>query len=86
MRAEEFREMLDRRPFEPFRLHISSGQHVDVTHPESAIVSRSLVAVGEGGRGGVADCIVYYNLLHIVKIEPLNGRRRATTRRKKRGT
>ena len=80
MRPEELRGMLDRRPFEPFRLHISSGQSVDVKHPEMAIVSRSLVAVGEGGQRGVADHIVHYNLLHVVKIEPLDGKRRATRR------
>jgi len=73
MRADELRKILDRRPFEPVRLHISSGQYVDVKHPEMAIVSRSLVAVGVDGSRGVADYLVYYNLLHVVKIEPLNG-------------
>ena len=69
--------ILDRRPFEPVRLHISSGQAVDIKHPEMAMVSRSLVAVGvrESDERGVADYIVHYNLLHIVKIEPLNGPR-----------
>jgi hypothetical protein len=81
MRAEELRDILDRRPFEPLRLHISSGQTVDITHPEAAIVTRSLVVVGRGGPG-VHESAVHYNLLHIVKIEPLNGRRRRTTRRR----
>jgi len=75
MRAEELRKILDQRPFEPLRLHITSGQHVDVKHPEMAIVSRSLVAVGVDGSRGVADHLVHYNLLHIVKIEPLPERR-----------
>lgn len=76
MRPDDLKAHLDRRPFVPFRLHISSGQHAEVRHPEMAIVGRSLVAIGEGGTDGVADIIVWYNLLHIVKIEPLtNGHR-----------
>jgi hypothetical protein len=71
MRADELRALLDRRPFEPIRLYTSAGQYVDIKHPEMAIVSRSLVAAGVPGDGKVADYIVHYNLLHIVKIEPL---------------
>ncbi|MFQ5425376.1 MAG: hypothetical protein ACE5F9_15530 [Phycisphaerae bacterium] len=81
MRADELRHILDQRPFEPIRLHISSGQTVDIRHPEMALVSRSLVAVGVAGDQGVADYIVHYDLIHIVKIEPLNGRRAKTERR-----
>lgn len=40
MRAEELKALLDRRPFQPIRLQISSGEIVDVLHPEMAIVSR----------------------------------------------
>lgn len=82
MRAEELKVLPDRRPFEPIRLHISSGQTVDVKHPEMAFVTRSLVVVGvASAKSKVADYAVHYNLLHIIKIEPLNGdkpkRRRA---------
>lgn len=75
MRAAEMRQILDRRPFEPIRIHISSGQYVDVRHPEMALVSRSLIAVGVKPANGVAEHMVWYNLLHVVKIEPLNGKR-----------
>jgi hypothetical protein len=81
MRAQELRAILDRRPFEPIRLHIRGGQHVDITHPEAAIVTRSLVAVGLGGPG-VHEAVVHYNLLHVIKIEPLNGRKRKANRRR----
>ena len=75
MRADELRKLLDRRPFEPIRLHISSGQTVDIKHPELAFVTRSLVVVGvtESDDERVADYAVHYNLLHVVKIEPLDG-------------
>jgi len=88
MRADELQKLLSQRPFEPIRLHISSGQTVDIHHPELAIVSRSLVFVAvplRGKRakpGDVFDYVAHYNLLHIVKIEPLNGTTtRARTRR-----
>lgn len=85
MRAEESRKILDRRPFEPVRIRISSGQYVDVRHPEMAIVSRSLVAVGVEPRNGVAEHMVWYNLLHIAKIEPFDAKKPAAdrSRRKK---
>ncbi len=74
MRADELRQLLDRRPFEPIRLHISSGQTVDIKHPEMAFVTRSLVVVGvTTSDERVADYAVHYNLLHVVKIEPLDG-------------
>ncbi len=74
MRAVELRELLDRRPFEPIRLHISSGQTVDIKHPEMAFVTRSLVFVGvTDSDDRVADYGIFYNLLHGVKIEPLDG-------------
>ena len=76
MQADEMRALLDRRPFEPIRLHISSGQTVDIRHPELAFVTKSLAVVGVTESGGrVADYAVHYNLLHIVKIEPLDGSR-----------
>ena len=80
------RKLLDRRPFEPMRLHISSGQAVDIKHPEMALVTRSLVFVGvTDSDERVADYGVFYNLLHVVKIEPLNDsktpKRRKTPRK-----
>ena len=73
MRAEELRELLDRRPFEPIRLHISSGQTVDIKHPEMAFVTSSLVVVGATESDNrVADYAIHYNLLHVVKVEPLD--------------
>lgn len=75
MRADELRELLDRRPFEPIRLTTSGGDEVDIRHPEMTIVTRSMVAVGVGESDQIADYVVHCNLLHIVKIEPINGRR-----------
>ena len=80
MRAEELRMLLDRRPFRPLRIHISSGEYVDVIHPEMAFVSRSLVAVAVPPTRGVAEAIAHYSLIHVVKVVPLA----QTSRRRRR--
>ena len=82
MRTDELRVLLDRRPFEPIRLHITSGQTVDIKHPEMALVTRSLVVVGvTDSDARVADYAIHYNLLHVVKIEPLDGNQPAKRRK-----
>ena len=85
MRAEELQKLLNRRSFQPIRLHISSGQTVDIRHPEMALVTRSLVVVAvTESDGEVADYAVHYNLLHVVKIEPLDGHNKSKRRKSKR--
>jgi hypothetical protein len=84
MRAQELKHILDRRPFTPIRLHMSNGERVEVTHPDAAIVTQSLVFVGLGvSPEGIADRTSWYNLLHIVKVEPIqrNGSSRGKGRR-----
>ena len=76
MLGEAIKKRLSQRPFEPFRLHITGGERVDVRHPELAILTRYSVVVGHAARDGVADYVLEYSLIHIVKIEPSNGRQR----------
>lgn len=82
MLGEAIKKRLEHRPFEPFRLLISSGEEVEVRHPEMAILTRSSIAVGHNMKDRVADYVLDYSLIHVVKIEPLgmpksgNGRRR----------
>jgi len=76
MLGEAIKKRLDQRPFEPFRLQISGGEQVEIRHPEMAILTRHSVAVGHGSRGSVAEYVLEYSLIHIVRIEPANGRHR----------
>ncbi len=89
MLGEAIKKRIDQRPFEPFRLHITGGEAVEVRHPEMAILTRSSVVVGHGAQQGVADYVLEHSLIHIVKIEPVNGRARAphsnNGRRRRRG-
>ena len=76
MLGEAIKKRLGQRPFEPFRLHINGGERINIRHPEMAILTRYSVVVGHGAREGVADYVLEYSLIHIVKIEPSNGRQR----------
>ena len=76
MRAEELRALLARRPFVPIRVYFTDGTTYDVKHPEMALLTRSTVEIGleqqEGS--GIADQVVYCSLVHIVRVENLDGR------------
>ncbi len=85
MRPEDFREHLDQRPFEPFRIFLTDGETLDVTHPDQCIVARSTVYVGIPAKDapGVAERVAHCSLVHIVRFEPLNGQRKRTRRTRK---
>ncbi len=75
MRAEELRDLLDRRPFVPIRLHFADGTTFDIRHPEMALLTRSTVEIGlpEDQASKIADRVVDCTLAHIVRVENLNG-------------
>ena len=77
MRAEELRTLLRRTPFIPIRVHFSDGTTYDVKHPEMALLTRSTVEIGiEDAEGsGIADAVHYCSLVHIVRVENLNGQK-----------
>jgi hypothetical protein len=80
MRADEFRKILARRPFEPVRVLITSGETVDIRHPEQAVVSASMFAFATGPRKHVVTDLGWYSLAHVVKVVPLNSLRRRNRR------
>ncbi len=76
MRPEELRTLLRRRPFVPMRVHLTDGTTYDVRHPEMALLTRSTVEIGieqEDGNG-IADDVMYCSLVHIVRVQNLNGK------------
>jgi hypothetical protein len=72
MTLQTYRELLTKRPFQPFRLVMSSGKTYEVRHPEMAMLTRTdlLVGVGETDEGVPADFRIC-SLLHVATIEPL---------------
>jgi hypothetical protein len=80
MIRDNIRELLDRDPFVPFRLVLSSGDHYDVVDSHSAALLKSEVFVvfPDGERWA------HVPLLHIASIEaPVDGRGRRPRRRKR---
>ena len=76
MRPDDVLQVLRARPFQPFKISLSDGQQYEVRHPDNAIVSRSTVLVGvPGARGpdGPAERVVTCALVHITRMEVLNG-------------
>ena len=76
MRPDDVLQLLRARPFQPFRISLSDGKQYDVRHPEIAIVSRSTILLGiPGPRGpdGPVDKVVTCALMHITRMEVLDG-------------
>lgn len=76
MRPEDILKLLRKRPFDPFRIHLSDGSAFDVRHPELAIVERSTVVIGVPGPEGLEGPVertVLCSLVHITRAERMNG-------------
>ena len=71
MRPEDLHEFTRKRPFLPYRIHITGGQTYDVRHPDQVIVLRSRVVIAVGADSGVADHVDHVALIHIVRVEEL---------------
>src|SRR5437764_1215350 len=48
MTVSDFKKLLTQRPFEPFRVVMSSGERYDVRHPEMAWLTRTTLYNGTG--------------------------------------
>ena len=71
MSAKALKERLERRPFDPFRVVLSSGDAYEVPRPEMALLLRGgmYVAVPDA-EGELPEDAVWCSLLHVVAIEP----------------
>ncbi len=67
MNADAIREMLNRRPFEPFEIVMSSGERHLVKHPEFLMLLASKAAVGDP----IMDRLAVLPLTHITELRPL---------------
>ncbi len=72
MTVQTFREMLARRPFQPVKLVLSSGQAYEIRHPEMALLTRSSILIGvDVADDGVPTEFKIVSLLHVTAIEPI---------------
>ena len=73
MTVQTFRDLLGGRPFQPFRIVMSSGLSYEVRHPEMAWLTRTDLLVGVGAtEEGVPSEYRICSLLHVATIERLN--------------
>jgi hypothetical protein len=80
MKPQRILQLLRKRPFDAFRIHLSDGSSYDIQHPELAIVERNKVIVGvpgSEGPDGLVERSVFSSLLHISRAEWLDGDSRA---------
>ncbi len=67
MNAEYFRELLHRQPFQPFAVHLSSGEVYSVRHPENVALTRTRIVIVDPDTDRITVC----SLLHITSVEML---------------
>jgi len=83
MSLRELKERLQRRPFEPFRVVLSSGDAYEVRHPEMTLLLRGGIYVAEpDAKGEPPEVPAWCSLLHITALEPIaakNGRQSRKT-------
>ena len=71
MTVQNFRDLLAARPFQPFRLIMSSGKSYEVRHPEMAFLTRTAIFVGVDVEDDVPADFRICSLLHVTAVEPL---------------
>jgi len=79
MNIAELREFVDRDPFEPFRVRLSSGDVYEIRNPDLVVVMKSRMFVADAHR----DRYTFIPYLHIAAIETIgNGSSRRHRRHK----
>lgn len=65
------KELLNRHPFQPFRLFLSDGSRHDVPHPEFAWVYGGRIFVGTPAKGNEngAGPLKEIAILHVTRVE-----------------
>jgi hypothetical protein len=74
MSTEDVKQELEREPFVPLRLHLSSGKTIDVPFPNTAWVRQNTVVIVHPLRRGTAEIGNYdvVALRLIERIEQIN--------------
>jgi hypothetical protein len=67
MNSEVIRQLVLRRPFEPFTVHLSEGESYEVRHPETVALGRQRIVVVDPDSDQMAIC----SLLHVTSVETL---------------
>jgi hypothetical protein len=70
--AEDLIEVLEERPFRPLIIRLSDGRSYEIRHPETAIVTPTVLAIGltRNGRSRLAERVTHCAIAHIMEVEP----------------
>ena len=79
MHVRDLEQWLKARPFEPFVMHLTTGEAVRVDHPDAAVPGRNAVLVIQK-RAGRLQSFSHVSLFHVVRIEPANGEENGLSR------
>jgi hypothetical protein len=73
MRPEDIRELLDARPFVPFRICLTDGRSYDVPHRDFVMISRTVIDIGVSRQTdtSINDNILRVSPIHVVRVENL---------------
>ena len=69
--SEDIQSVVRKRPFEPFRLHMSNGMTVDVRHPEMILVADEAMVVAIFDEKKQKNFLHHYSVIKVNVIEPL---------------
>ncbi len=69
MNPEALRKFMDKRPFEPFEVQLSSGQFYRVTHPEAVMLLKNTLVIGDPE----TDSVIWCSIIHITAIRRQQG-------------
>jgi hypothetical protein len=75
MPPQDLLQALRRRPFGPFKLHVSDGTVYEIRHPELFMVAVASAVVGVRSASQQPPQIERYEIVdlrHIVRLEPLD--------------
>ena len=69
--SQDVRDRLSKRPFEPFRIATSSGQHYDIPHSDFIAVGKRTLAIGTPKYIGDKDPngVHLVSILHVTALE-----------------
>jgi len=79
MPPDDIEALVRKRPFVPFRILLSTGETYDVHHPELVMVGKRSALIGiTSDPTPRYDRFATISLLHVVRLEPLDGETAAT--------
>ncbi len=73
MNSAVLTRLLATRPFWPFRICMSDGDHIDIYHPELVIpVKTTALLVQRTPSGALTERLTTISMIHVTRVEPID--------------